>query len=160
MPEPSSKIEKLSPKEILEDVQHLIALRPTDLVTGTLMGPPHSVEYVAYRKALQDIAGLYDGVANFQDAMRDSGINPEQEIARAAAPVVPNVMAGPPAEMNLARFAADMMMAQGPQGAPGAAAPGMADPMQPRGPLPAAGGMAQNAGLPGSVPRRGTGMIG
>ena len=149
------------PAEVMQDVERLLALRPpTDPATGSMIyDTPQAAQY---RKTLLDIAGLYDGMENFKKAMRDSGIGPEQELAKAAAPAVSNVIAGPPAEVNLARFAQNMMApgpsinpnAQGPQGAPGVAAPGIPAPMQPGGSLPATAGAAQNVRLPAVIPRR------
>ena len=124
--------ERPSPEVVMEDLQRLIVLRPTDPVTGALVGPPRSAQYAAYREALVDIADIYGGIGNFEEAMRDSGIRPEQEIAKAAPPAVPNPMAGPPAPATLQQFAQTMM---GP------------------GPLPAAAGAPQNAGPPGDVTR-------
>ena len=158
-----------TPEETRQDVHRLLALRPpTDPVTGLMIYDTRQA--AQYRKALQGIVRRYGTIESFQDAMRDSGIRPEQQLAKAAAPVVPNVMAGPPAlsaEASLARFAQSMMApgppinpnAPGPQGAPGGTVPGMPAPMQPGGPLPATAGVPQSARPPAGIPRRGTGTV-
>lgn len=108
-----------------------------DPVTGEMVYATRQA--AQYREALQDIVDRYGTIESFQDAMRDSGMTPEQEIAKAAPPVVPSVTAGPPAAASLAEFAQSMM------------APS---------PLPVTAGAAQNAGPPALIPRRGTGTIG
>ena len=166
-------------EEVLQDVQRLLALRPpTDPATGLM---EHDTRQAAqYREALRDIVDRYDSIESFQEAMRNSGAGQDPRLAPAAAPNVPgsyslangppapNPVAGVPAAVSLARFAQNMMApgppinpnAQGPQGAPDGAVPGMPAPMPPGVSLPATAGVARNAGLPAVTPRRGTGMIG
>ena len=125
------------PEEIMQDVRRLVALKPpTDPATGLTVY--HTPQAAQYRDALQGIVDRYDSIENFQEAMRDSGVRPEQELAEAAPPAVPSFMAAPSAEASLAQFAQAMM------------APG---------PLPAAPMPAQNAGVPALVPRRSTGTV-
>ncbi len=154
------------PEEVMQDVRRLIARRPpTDPATGEMVY--HTRQAAEYREALLDIVDRYGDIESFKEAMRDSGVRPEQELAAAAAPAVPNVMAAPSAGASLMQFARNMMAsgppinpnAQGPQGAPGGAVPGMPASMQPGGSTPAVAGVVQNAGPPALVPRRGTGTV-
>ena len=121
-------------EETMQDVQRLIALKPpTDPVTGLMQYDTRQA--AQYRHALQDIVDRYGSVESFQDAMRDSGMTPEHQLAKAAPPAAPNVMAAPSAEASLAQFAQDMM------------APGRP---------PATVG---NAGPPALLPRRDSGTV-
>ena len=124
--------ERLSSAEVMRDRQRLIALRPpTDPATGMMhYDTPQAHEY---RDALQDIVSRYGSIEEFQEAagLPDSAAVSGPQLAPAAAPDVPNVMAGPSAEAALARFAQNMM------------APA---------PLPGAAGVPQNAVPPGLMP--------
>ncbi len=127
------------PAEVMQDVQRLIALRPpTDPATGLMQYDTEQAH--EYREALRDIVDRYGTMEDFQEAARlpDPGAVSGPQLASAASPGPPGFTATPPAEVSLAQFAQGLM------------APG---------PLPAAAGVAQNAGLPAVIPRRGTGTV-
>lgn len=143
-----------SPEEVQQDVQRLLALRPpTDPATGMMQYDTEQAH--EYREALRDIVDQYGSIEDFQEAARlpDPAAVSGPELASAAAPDVPgsySLANGPPAP-NL--------MAGGP-GVPAASSlAAFAKNMMGSGPAPAAGGMAQNAGPPALMPRRGTGTI-
>ena len=123
-------------REVMQDLQHLMALRPTvDPMTGQPM-PQTKGQAREYREALLDIVDRYGDMEAFQKAAGlpspGSAPAPAPQLASAASPSPPNSTATPPPHVSLARFAADMM---GPN------------------PLPAAAGAPQNAGPPGDVTR-------
>ena len=152
----------------MQDVQRLIALRPpTDPVTGMMYYDTRQA--AEYREALQDILNRYGNMEAFQEAARlpDPAAVSGPQLASVDSPGPPGFTATPPVEVTLAEFAQRMMApglpinpnAQGPQGAPGGAVPGMPAPMQPGGSTPAMAGVAQNAGLPALTSRRGSGTV-
>lgn len=131
-----------SPREVMQDLQHLIALRPTvDPMTGQPM-PQTKGQAREYREALLDIVDRYGNMEAFQKAAGlpspGSAPAPAPQLASAASPSPPNSTATPATNGALAKFAVDMM---GP------------------GPLPAAAGAPQNAGPPGLMPRTRAGPV-
>ena len=138
-----------SPREVMQDLQHLIALRPpTDPATGRMF---YDITQAAkYRQALQDILDRYGTMENFQEALQEFATGPGPQLASAAAPSVPdrhslangspspNFMTGPPAASSLMQFARSMM------------APGRP---------PAAAGVAPDAGPSTLIPRPGAGTV-
>ena len=124
----------------MEDLQRLFALKPpTDPATGLMVyDTPQAAQY---REALQDIVNRYGSMEDFQEAAQlpDPIAASGPQLASTASPGPPGITAAPSAAASLAAFAQKMM--------------------QPGGPLPAAPGVPQNAGLPAVIPRRGTGTV-
>lgn len=116
----------------MQDLQRLLALRPTvDPLTGQPMRQTKG-QAREYREALRDIVDRYGDMETFQKAAGLPGSASGPQPASVASPSPPNFTATPPPRVSLARFAQDMM------------APG---------PLPAAAGAPQNARPPGLMPR-------
>ena len=135
----ASAADTRSPEEVLRDVQRLIALKPpTDPATGLMYY--NTKQAAEYREELREIVSRYGDMETFQKAagLPDPAAASGPQLAPVTAPGPPNFTAAPSAEVTLARFAQSMM------------APG---------PLPAAPGVAQNAGPPALIPRRGTGTV-